>query len=595
MRTSLPLLGGVLLGALVPGSHAVACGGLFCNQPVNLFGPPPVAQTAENVLFAMERAPNGQMRLEAHVQIFYAGDADKFSWVVPVDSMPSLDVGTNQLFGALLPVTQPTFGVRWRQEGSCKSPSAAGAGGSGGGGSGGAGGSAGNGAAIGPLTPGVDVTFRGDVGPYDASVLRATDPSDPKGLKQWLKDNGYYLPPQADRIIDQYVLESKFFVAIKLISGKGINEIQPLVMRFEGPGPCVPLRLTAIAAINDLRVNLWVLAERRVVPRNFFEIRVNQARIDWLRGGANYEQLVKQAANEAGGNAFVTDYVGSPERVAGQLLPGRYDLTRLAAVANPPAAITEILVQGISRDGTLFEILRKHIPEPEVLKKMNIDERTFYNQLSFYWQRYQADFAPFSGAAFAADIDAKIVQPLVKARALVERFPKLTRLSTYISPEEMNIDPLFMMNDTLPDVPTAHVADAVAMCGQQQYTFCDAPVRLELPDGQKLYFQARTGPSFCVTPSVNRGFLDRMPALEVAWQRDESGPGAVRFDNGATISAEIFVHNLGNRPAMPEEPPPIAPEPRRSYRNGGCSFGGPAGGALLLGLGALILAIRRRR
>ena len=73
------VLGG-LTAALVPGHRAQACGGFFCNQPSpNPFDPPPVAQTAENVLFAMEKDAAGVTHLEAHVQIFYAGPADRFS------------------------------------------------------------------------------------------------------------------------------------------------------------------------------------------------------------------------------------------------------------------------------------------------------------------------------------------------------------------------------------------------------------------------------------------------------------------------------------------------------------------------------------
>src|SRR4029078_9434133 len=98
-----------LLTSLLPSAPAHACGGLFCNQPQNPFDPPPVAQTPENVLFAMEPASAGSaqaaLKLEAHVQIFYTGPADRFSWVVPVDSKPELDVGTDQ-------VVQPLGGVR---------------------------------------------------------------------------------------------------------------------------------------------------------------------------------------------------------------------------------------------------------------------------------------------------------------------------------------------------------------------------------------------------------------------------------------------------------------------------------------------------
>src|SRR5256885_9145929 len=58
--------------------------------------------------------------------------------------------------------------------------------------------------------------------------------SDPAGLKEWLRTNGYFLSPEGDKLIDDYVKEQKYFVAIKLINGHSVNEIEPLVMRFDG-------------------------------------------------------------------------------------------------------------------------------------------------------------------------------------------------------------------------------------------------------------------------------------------------------------------------------------------------------------------------
>src|SRR5687767_2644177 len=108
----------VLLAAMVPG-QAQACGGVFRNQPQNP-GDLPVAQTGENVLFAMSRMGNGAFQLEAHVQIAYTGPADRFSWVVPVDTKPELDVGSDLVFSRLLGATEPQFGVEWKEEGTCR-------------------------------------------------------------------------------------------------------------------------------------------------------------------------------------------------------------------------------------------------------------------------------------------------------------------------------------------------------------------------------------------------------------------------------------------------------------------------------------------
>ncbi len=559
---------------------ARACGGFFCNQPDSPFGPLPVAQTAENVLFAVDPAPSGKSRLEAHVQIFYTGPADRFSWVVPVDGEPELDVGSNQLFTTLDRITKPRFTLNWHDEGTCKEegrvfPESAASADRAGADAGSDAGSRG----------GVEVAFRGDVGPYDASVLRSTDPKDPSALKQWLADNKYYMSDAGNRLIDDYVRQEKWFVAIRLQSGKDVKEIAPLVMKFEGPGPCVPLRLTAIAALKDLRINLWVLGKSRAVPQNYLELKVNPARINWFSGGDNYDELLKKAADEAGGNAFGVDFVGATSALQGVLYkPGQYNIGPLAAATTPPAALNALSRAGIPRDSALLALLRKHIPQPKVLVDMNIDERQFYNQLASYWQKYQADFTPFDGKALAADVDAKLVKPLEKAQALLDRYPKLTRLSTFISPEEMTSDPTFAFNPTLPDVAVERKADAFRVCGDKLFTYCAAPVRLELPGGQIQWFK----PSSAGACDQDRRGVDDLPALERAWQRDTIGEGVIRHDKRQATTSALAARNR-------------AVDDYIANADCGCAIGGRAGrtpavyASAALALGLLVMRRRRRR
>ena len=69
-----------LLGLLVvPG--VAACGGLFCQST-------PVDQLAERIIFTV----NKNDTITAYVQINYTGEAHDFSWVVPVPSVPKVDV-----------------------------------------------------------------------------------------------------------------------------------------------------------------------------------------------------------------------------------------------------------------------------------------------------------------------------------------------------------------------------------------------------------------------------------------------------------------------------------------------------------------------
>jgi hypothetical protein len=112
------VLVGCVTSVAIAGSRAQACGGFFCDRPQTPTDLP-VAQTGENVLFAMDPLPSGLNHLEAHIQIFYTGPADRFSWVVPVDALPTLDVGSNAVFTALDTRTRPRLMVTRTREGVC--------------------------------------------------------------------------------------------------------------------------------------------------------------------------------------------------------------------------------------------------------------------------------------------------------------------------------------------------------------------------------------------------------------------------------------------------------------------------------------------
>src|SRR5260221_7464525 len=118
------LVGSTAGAALTLQREARACGGLFCNAPPpDPFAPLPVAQSGENVVFSITKDPlGGAPTIAAHIQILYTGDAAKFSWVVPVEAVPTLSTGTDRLFSQLATVTQPTFATDYQTSGNCIQP-----------------------------------------------------------------------------------------------------------------------------------------------------------------------------------------------------------------------------------------------------------------------------------------------------------------------------------------------------------------------------------------------------------------------------------------------------------------------------------------
>ena len=98
-----------------------ALGLVLFSQPVDAcgcFAPPdpsvPIVQAGERILFAVD---NGVVT--AHIQIQYAGEAKDFGWLLPLPSVPTLKLGTEELFTQLISTTQPRYFVKTVVDGAC--------------------------------------------------------------------------------------------------------------------------------------------------------------------------------------------------------------------------------------------------------------------------------------------------------------------------------------------------------------------------------------------------------------------------------------------------------------------------------------------
>src|SRR5262249_12379156 len=150
-------------------------------------------------------------------QIQYKGEAKRFSWIVPVQALPDVQVGSEALFDRLLAVTVPTFGFQTQFD-TCNDSMFRGGfstGSTGGGGD--------TSLTVAPgANGGVSVVLQKTVGAFDVTVLEG---SQAKDVKTWLETNGYQVPPGADRLFAPYLAQGYLFVAVKLTGGAGIDEI----------------------------------------------------------------------------------------------------------------------------------------------------------------------------------------------------------------------------------------------------------------------------------------------------------------------------------------------------------------------------------
>jgi hypothetical protein len=580
--------------ALAP-SEARACGGTFCDA--NLPGQMPVDQTGETILFALD---NGYV--EAHVQIDYdGGDANEFAWLVPVPEIPEVEVGSWRLVQAVLDGTRPVYGVE--NLSVCEDSSAD------------------SGVAFlsrpdgGGTSTGEDpvVVAESVVGAFQYAILQG---GTAETVTQWLLDNGYTVEEEAPTILDDYITEGHVFVAFRLRHGQGVEDIHPVVIRYPGSEPCIPIRLTRVAAKEDMDIRALFLGEARVVPTTYRHVLLNRVRLDWLNLGINYRELVTMAvdAPESGGRGFVTEYAGSIDVVDGSVL----DTTNLdpgAFTGVPVVQVVDVLVgmglmECVDDECSWFHelapsLVHEFLPVPE-----GVAEAEFYSCLSCYAGLIDAE--AWDADAFAAAFTERIVAPLQHGQELLDTWPYVTRLYTTISPHEMTVDPMFTENSELPDVANRH--------GSQRDQHCCGNA-MRLPGGRLVWMPGNVWPTW----------EDDMPWAERIEEYSFAGGAPVVIaDHGAVID-EVLDHwnaaaacdtegtsgstgdglddGLDDADGPDPDPDPdggttggggsstggagqVAPP-----STGGCAMGGAPGsfGWLSLLFGAGLLAARRRR
>ena len=252
----------VALGAVVLcfSSAAFACGGCFA-PPTASGASPGVVQTAERVLFVHDAV---HVLTRVWVEVRYSGPANDFAWVLPLPAKPKVGIGSSWLFDRLDLATAPRLVTTAGADENCADencadyvarhggndggssdagapPRASSAayndGGCGGGYGGESAGYSVSGAAAGEwggrgqiadstatsaqsAVAGVELLEHDQTGPYDYDIIESKDPD---ALAQWLKSNGYAVPPQALPIIAAHVAKKHVFLAVRLKSGAEVE------------------------------------------------------------------------------------------------------------------------------------------------------------------------------------------------------------------------------------------------------------------------------------------------------------------------------------------------------------------------------------
>jgi len=544
---------------------ALACGGLFCNNN------DPVDQSGEQIVFEIDEEAD---RTTMHVNVAYEGPSESFAWVVPVQGIPDLFRGHSELFRVLDATTAPRYGTVRTYDASCEDVW---------GGDSDADTDADADAdadADGDADidgGGVEVLATEHIASYEITILAATDATD---LTEWLIANEYDLPITMDEALAPYVASGMNFAAVKLAKDTDTGDLPPLGMSYDGTTPVVPLQLTAVAAVPDMPITIYMIGDARGVPTNYLHVRLNPMAVDYFSFAANLDDVIGRAADEAGGQAFATlAALPDAQPVWDITWPGRYRPDVLHDIQGAANFVGSLQSAGFAGTPEVLEVLRTYFPVPE---DFPYGEATFYNDPTSYRAYYSGfDFDPVEVAD--ALVEAEVV-PRETAQELIDDMPWLTRLRSSVSPEEMTLDPQFGFNPDLEPVSPDQNLTIRAACDTRpdNRSANAAPQLLTWPSGQTLW----------------------VPSLDTMWSEgttyqdyiDSDGVAALYIEQMSTQGPpEILVDNFPDDPAYGTAPdgPAVRPQNHDDAKGCGCNQT-TAGGSLGL-LAALAVFARRRR
>jgi hypothetical protein len=139
----------------------------------------------------------------------------------------------------------------------------------------------------------------------------AEDADEPAAdLVEWLQDNDYDVDDSMTELLEPYLESGLNMLAFKLDKNQDAGSIRPAMVTYESDTPFIPLRPTAMAALEDMGVKVWVLGPSRAIPMTYLHLEINEALINWFSPNSNYNDVIIAAANEAGGMGFVTEQAG---------------------------------------------------------------------------------------------------------------------------------------------------------------------------------------------------------------------------------------------------------------------------------------------
>jgi hypothetical protein len=380
----------------------------------------------------------------------------------------------------------------------------------------------------------VTVEASGSIGPYDYSVISVRPfELDPAAVAiEWLTANEFDVGQLGPDVLRPYLEDGLNLLAFRLDKDADVGSIRPVMLTYAAEQPSIPLRPTAVAANDDMGVLVWVMAEAQVVPTTYRSIVLNEAVIDWFNPGTNYEAVVTEAANEAGGQAFTTEYAAAFPGAATLVSTAEWD----AFAPQAQDRWFDVAVQAYgtwsSWDG-FDEALDAAIALPEGTTLADVKACLPFlgpdlpqgNECARFTTAPLVLEVQLDVELFRERLQTLVIDPVRTTLTALAAQPYLTRLYTTLSPDEMTVDPVFEVNADLADVSNFHIANRSVPCNSPLGTML-------LPQGATIV----TDPASNAWPVP----MDVLPAALQVFQHGTSGPGVLLVDERASVEGATF-------------------------------------------------------
>ncbi len=194
------------------------------------------------------------------LQVKFEGPVDEFGWLIPVPNLPTVQKGSMKCFYELSQYTQRHFEWGHQNSQTRSIPMSLGV------------------ESADKSEPPVKVIEIKTVGDYEIAVLSTKDTG---ALEKWLGTNQFYFPTDKTDVLDGYVKQQWYFIAVKINLKSGMGplstfqklaggELNPLQISFASDHCVFPLKISSVNG-QPSEVQVYVLSPEPLLETTMLE------------------------------------------------------------------------------------------------------------------------------------------------------------------------------------------------------------------------------------------------------------------------------------------------------------------------------------